>query len=236
MKVEGLKWDSDFFNYKVGRLILTEDAACSEVEQALNTASQDVIYVMLPAKLNGRFAGSLDAVGAELMDRKQTYQKDLKPVLHQVNERIKLLEATEFTEKLESLAWQSGKYSRFYLDKKFKPRFRDMYSTWLKKSLSGVMADKVIVALDSFDRMLGFVTLKKDDLTGVIGLIAVDEIARGKGVGKLLVTEADKIYLNWGLEKASVITQGTNLAACSLYEKMGYSLEEEQYIYHYWKK
>lgn len=236
MKVEGLTWDSDFFNYNVGKVNLTADTTLEEVEMTLASVDKDVVYILLPSGNHGRFAQLLKSTGAELVDQKRTYKKALKAFKPLENNNVKLFEVNEFSKELENLAWQSGKYSRFYLDTKLKPKFRDMYSTWLKKSLSGEMADRVIVAFDSFNKMLGFVTVKKDGLTGTIGLIAVDEIARGKGVGKLLVNEADKIYQNWGLEKASVTTQGTNLAACSLYEKMGYSLEEEQFIYHYWKE
>jgi GNAT superfamily N-acetyltransferase len=69
---------------------------------------------------------------------------------------------------------------------------------------------------------------------GNIGLIAVAETHRGRGIGSLLIAEAHRWMSAAGATKSTVVTQAANAPACRLYKRTGYSLEHAENYYHFW--
>ena len=58
-----------------------------------------------------------------------------------------------------------------------------MYALWMINSLNRQIAREVLVFSDNND-LSGFVTLGEKNTRADIGIIAVDHISRGKGMGK----------------------------------------------------
>jgi dTDP-4-amino-4,6-dideoxy-D-galactose acyltransferase len=69
---------------------------------------------------------------------------------------------------------------------------------------------------------------------GNIGLIAVAETQRGRGIGSLLIEAAHGWMAAAGAKKSTVVTQAANVPACRLYERTGYTLEHAENFYHFW--
>ena len=82
--------------------------------------------------------------------------------------------------------------------------------------------------------MKGFITLEKKEHTGIIGLIAVNNKYRGKGVGKALVRGALSRFQLMKLTKAEVVTQKRNISAVQFYLKLGFGILRVQNVYHFW--
>ena len=82
----------------------------------------------------------------------------------------------------------------------------------------------------------GFITChtKPELHKGQIGLVGVDEAARGHGTGRTLVLELLHWFAGQGLESVQVVTQGRNIAAQRLYEKCGFLTVEIKNWYHRW--
>ena len=139
------------------------------------------------------------------------------------------------SEELLKLTLMSGEYSRFNLDPKFHPHFEGFYAEWIKKALSGELADAVCV-VRSAHSLKGFITLAKKSGIGQIGLIAVHPDARGEGVASSLMCSADEWYVEQSCVEAIVVTQRDNQPACRLYERSGYKLHSETAIFHWWRK
>jgi dTDP-4-amino-4,6-dideoxy-D-galactose acyltransferase len=78
------------------------------------------------------------------------------------------------------------------------------------------------------------VTASTTDGAGRIGLIAVDDQARGAGVGSLLIRQAHRWMQGRGARQATVVTQLENQPACRLYERLGYHLADVRNYYHFW--
>ena len=134
---------------------------------------------------------------------------------------------------LQTIARGSHRHSRFYRDGRFPAeRCDDLYATWIEKSCQGY-AEAVLVA-EADDRAVGYISCHVDPDEGRIGLVAVADGMRGKGVGHALVHAA----LDWlaarGLSRASVVTQGTNAEAQRLYERCGFTTRTIQLWYHRW--
>jgi dTDP-4-amino-4,6-dideoxy-D-galactose acyltransferase len=121
-------------------------------------------------------------------------------------------------------AFQFGRYS-------VEPRLPDniageMLATWAANCVNGQQADTTLVVRQG-GKAIGFLGVKRQNSDGlnlaIIVLIAVDEKARGLGVGRALVQAA----CAWARERGSshmiVRTEAPNTAAMRLYERQGFT-------------
>ncbi len=233
MKLEHLSWDSDFFGIKVGKISFNRSE--SELQLLLEDAKKknyQLVYVFthqeteLSSEILNRWNG-------KLVDRKIVYKKEVSADIKE-DKFVFPYSDTEINDDLLNLAYLSGQFSRFRLDKNLPERsFERMYKEWIIKSVSGELADKVFVVKEA-DRILGFVTLQIIENNGNIGLIAVDKDTQGKGLGTKLICSCEN-YLNQNaIETLTVLTQLDNLLACRFYEKYGFNAESITNIYHFW--
>lgn len=139
------------------------------------------------------------------------------------------------TEPLRAIARSSHGITRFYADPGFpNERCDDLYDTWITRSLGG-WAQQVLVA-DAGDGAVGYVSCHLDDAEplGSIGLIAVDERARGGGIGASLARAAVGWAAGAGAETMSVVTQGRNVQALRTFERAGFVVHELGLWFHKW--
>lgn len=234
MKLEYLSWDSDFFSKKIGRIncqIKNESELRSLLAKAKEEGYQ-LIYVFGNADLyfDQIF---MDKNHAKLVDRKVLYTKSILSTNENTN-TVQEYKDFDTTDELESLAYLSGAFSRFRLDNKFETEdFYRLYKTWITKSVSKDMADKVFVVRGN-DKVVGMVTLKIQQEVGEIGLIAVSESAQSKGYGKDLINTCINAIVSKGIHQIEVPTQMENIDACCFYEKCGFNIKSITNIYHFW--
>jgi dTDP-4-amino-4,6-dideoxy-D-galactose acyltransferase len=171
-----------------------------------------------------------------LVDKKATFEINLRNINL---DRLPLPKSEPYSSslpfsQLEKLAIQSGIFSRFAIDNRFShEKFTALYKTWIRKSISGEMADEVLVIRQN-NHIAGMITLSNKNGVGNIGLIAVDEEFRGRKFGQQLVCDAHRWFIKQGCHTAYVVTQGENLPACRLYEKCGYQQIKIEFYYHFW--
>lgn len=190
--------------------------------------SYDLVYVFVdtPTKESSEY---LLAKGAQLVDEKVIYEK---PVPKGVNQYLDLVDYHgKCTRQLIQLSLASGHSSRFRVDNRLNHKFEEFYTLWMKKSVDKVLADNVFVCQKN-DKILGFVSIKIKEAIGQIGLIAVDEQQRGKGIGRALIAECDMLLMSKQITTHQVVTQKQNFGACALYEKRGFEIKEIQTIFH----
>lgn len=232
-----LDWDSDFFGFRVARIMLT-DANKDQLAETLDMLRQEkfrLAYWFLPDSQQASLIAK--ANGGILADEKVTYLKELSTI--EGKSASPIYSAVPFTgaesdDALADLALQSGEYSRFRLDPLFpRDKFEKLYRCWITRSVNKDIAWEVLVVKER-DVLLGLVTLGTKGDRGDIGLLAVSEQARGKGIGRTLVLDADRAFAYRGLAVAQVVTQRCNLGACKLYESCGYRIEKIEKIFHFW--
>ena len=136
--------------------------------------------------------------------------------------------------QLLNLAYAVGMRSRFRADPRLtEAQVKAIYGEWMNNSTWHRIASDVIVVPD-LQGWAGMVTLGEKNQRGDIGLLAVAEHARGKGVGKLLVKAAQSYFKAQGFSHSQVVTQQNNIPACQLYESGGYAIDTLEYFYHFW--
>jgi ribosomal protein S18 acetylase RimI-like enzyme len=79
----------------------------------------------------------------------------------------------------------------------------------------------------------GFITLEPGE-PAHIGLLAVGAAHRGKGLGRRLVLEAERLCTVQGTFSLWVATQGSNQPARRLYERCGFMQETVVAQFHAW--
>jgi dTDP-4-amino-4,6-dideoxy-D-galactose acyltransferase len=230
--IEYLSWDSDFFSRKIGKVEISNTFTDLSVDLNKGRAEGfDLLYAFSDVSIElADYMGFVSE--AKLVDRKVVYEIGLSNKNFESKGLIGV-ELTEPSHELECLAYESGKYSRFFLDKRFSESdFHRLYFQWIKKSLSKELADKVFVVEDE-GSFVGMVTLKLDKIAQ-IGLIAVDSNFQGKGYGKMLIQHCFYEAAMANCESLVVPTQFENRQACRFYEKCGFLVQSITHIYHFW--
>jgi dTDP-4-amino-4,6-dideoxy-D-galactose acyltransferase len=231
-----LDWDSQFFGYKIAAIQATN----------LNLDKLEKILIELrdqSVKLIYCFAGpgdeisnsSFKSVSGLLVDEKVTFFKRISEAdTFTGSEFIKPYNLHYASEKLKSIALQSGIYSRFNIDPSFKNKeFEKLYLEWIEKSVQKEIAEEVLVYYDNEDEK-GLITLGLKENSGSIGLLAVDENMRGKSIGKKLVQSALLYFKEKKADIVEVVTQTKNKSACGFYKSVGFKVKSLVNIYHLW--
>lgn len=229
-----LNWDSAFFGKRIYQLDTFRDLYLDEWESVLSE-KPDLVYCVIEAP-SSETVEFIESQGGNLYDRKIRYFKREIPADPITDNAFYSESTSQLTDDLETMTYQSGSFSRFRLDPQLSFKFKDLYKEWIVNSLNRKLADEVLLAKDHEGKTAGFITLSVKDGTGNIGLLAVHENFRGRGAGMFLMRQADKFFKEKQASGATVVTQLDNIPACRLYEKMGYAIEKNESIFHYYSK
>lgn len=232
---EILSWDSKFFGYTVAKI--SDVIPFVKMNQILTNMRMENVklayWFIKPTSRDNQVAVDNNGV---LVDEKVTFTKKLSDKdLVIRNKHINSYRKKQIDKKLLSLTLDSGKYSRFRIDKRFThSEFKKLYREWITKSVLRKKAFDVLIYSDLEELIKGFITLEKSNSTGIIGLIAVDKKYQGKGIGKALVREALSRFQKKGLTNVRVGTQISNNGAVKFYQKLGFAILRVQNVYHFW--
>lgn len=251
-----LDFDTRHFGYEMGRiepfwvaesageisaLLLLEQAVADLVDQGVEN-----IYIRV-----GSFAmetlRAATALGFYIVDTVVEYQFDFsKKRIPEKNYDLEMGMATAADEaQLLDLTRRTfdGYLGRFHSDPHFmKDRATEMYVLWMKNSLSGKLADDVLVAkIDG--KVAGFLTLNlQKNLTERFGLrhaegvlAGVAPFAQGKGVYRSVIHES-LFWFSERSDKVKVVTQVNNHAVQNAWTSLGFRLFNSYYTLHYWDK
>ena len=231
---EHLSWDSEFFGFKVGKLIgeIPDLNDLKDIEQLLLGEGSKLTYFPVEKLLPG-FVHESRSLVFSMVDKKSTFLKDINPDVP-FHPSITFYHSAMDTARLLELAVLGGVFSRYYVDERIdKDKYAEMYRLMLLNSLQKQMALETIVYMVEGE-MAGFLTLCEKNKRGDLGLMAVDTKFRGKGIGKALILAGEHWLGKQGYQEIQIVTQGENIPACRLYESHGYHVDEMKYFYHVW--
>lgn len=228
MKVKHLQWDSAFFDQNVGELGIV---GLNKNHISIR-GDFDLIYV----KNSEDTEITLAQFHCSYSETKVVFEKtDLSKNAGIPGTIRSVFDGPYRLATLYELAEESGKYSRFHLDPKFSEvNFRKMYHTWIDNSLSGSFADGFLIC-EIAGEIVGFVTYRTYTDHAAIGLIAINEMQQGKGIGRQLICGVENILIDTGITTLRISTQLKNERACNFYKKLGYSHVETTEIKHFWR-
>ncbi len=230
-----LPWDSDFFGFRIGR---------AQGNRLTSAAREELLRWCGDERIRCLYFLADGEDGATL---EQAHVGDFKFVDLRVDFAIELAHAvalrspTEFRpvrfeeiSVIESMARGAHTDTRFFKDTGFPAaRAADLYARWIQRDFR---EHRVLVVGGPDGAVAGYVTCQLDAASGIgrIGLIAVAEAARGRGLGRALVQGALAWFRENGCREVRVATQGTNLVAQRLYQAFGFRTAETSVTFHRW--
>jgi len=235
--VQFLKFDTKIFGFKVAR-ILTPKLSLAKLRSILNKLkSQDIRLVYWSsASADKKSQRAAKKLAGFLSSEQITYLIDLKKIarLPKTSTEIETYRAKTPAATMKQLAIQIGTLSRFGTDPKIpKKLFHKLYYAWIKNSVNGTAANKILVTRHK-NKIVGMIAISTKNKRGDIRLLAVDSECRGKKLGTKLVHAALNYFIKKGYPKAQVVTQKSNLPACHLYKKCGFRHKQTDNFYHFW--
>ncbi len=223
-----LEWDSEFFEIEIGELLFKKNKAKFILPSATDF---DLLYV----KSDEDFELDIANFKNEFSETKVVFIKKLKAIQPQYGPIFSSNETDYHLDEIYELAFESGKYSRFKLDKKFQNhKFEALYQKWIDNSISHLFADDLLIYQEN-NQIMGMVTYKVKENSATIGLIAIKPDYQGKGIGAKLLNYVENILFKQNINKLLIPTQQTNEAACKFYLKQNYKVHQTTFIKHYWK-
>ena len=229
MEIIQLKWDTDFFGYKVGKLLLNDN---NLDENLLINNDFKLIYLFSNEPLSEALVKKHNLF---LSDEKIDLITNVSNLTDNKFENENLVELNILDDNLLDLTFQSGHFSRFKIDSNFKNNeFETLYTAWIEQSISHENADKVI-GFSINNKVVGFITFVLKNNMFDIGLIAVNEQHRSLKIGKQLLAYVFNYSLSKKVDFVTVTTQNKNQGALNFYLKNGFSINKTTYIYHLWK-
>ncbi len=224
--INRLDWDSNFFEIEIGELI------CQEYFNLENAESFDLFYI----KSNKDFELEINNFENTFSENKVVFSKNLNFSETSKNNIFSVNKIDFKIEEIYELAYESGKFSRFFLDNNFNiEKFKELYKKWVDNSISKLFADDLFVYQED-NNTIGFVTYKIKNNIATIGLIAVSPNEQGKGIGGKLLNYLENFLIKSNINVLSIPTQENNITACKFYKKQGYNISDKTIIKHYWKK
>ena len=236
---ELLQWDTEHFGLRIGR-VRDHRLGANRLREVLSWATDeriDCLYLLADgtdadthrlAQAHGfRFVDVRLTLGTERVEEvasRLSHGAVVRPARSADIERLRALAADGFRD------------SRFYADGRFPPAAVDrLFERWLAGSLDGSLADLVLV-VELSGEAAGYITarLDPDQRVGTIELVGTSHPVRRRGVGRALVASALAEFARAGMNRASVVTQGRNVAAQRLYQSCGFRTELVQVWYHHW--
>ena len=234
-----LAWDSDFFGLRIARFAgpCYTRADSDATLQFCADHGIDCVYILLDAADASSIATAQDG-GARFIELRTTFEAPLQASadlagLPDGEGEIRPAAQRDLP-AMRALAAASHRDTRFYADPHFETHRVDLlYQTWIEKSWRGY-ADAVF-AFELAGEAAGYVTCHLDDgVTGRIGLIAVRQDLRGRGVGIRLLRVARDWFTRAGCRAWTVATQGSNVPALRLYQNFGFRTSAVQVWLHLW--
>jgi dTDP-4-amino-4,6-dideoxy-D-galactose acyltransferase len=230
---EFLEWDSNFFGLKIARLggqRLTPAEWPSVEEWCLSEGIRCVYF--LAAADDAETIRTAEAHGFGLVDIRVTLDLDIPEVIPDAPD-VRLFEPAD-APQLRDIAKVSHRDSRFYFDRSFPAdRCDALYETWIERSTQG-WADATLVA-GRPGEACGYLTCHLNSSgAGSIGLVAVGEQQRGRGLGRQLVDASLSYFRQNGMERVSVVTQGRNIDSQRLYQRCGFRTRSQLLWFHRW--
>ena len=237
LKIRHLPWDSSHFKLKIAEMNLQGKSAVDILEplSKLKKQKYNLIYVFSSQQL----PCNTDQYSIEFICKKYSYWKKTSHARASRSTIQKFSKGFPTVDMLK-LAVKCGVYSRYNRDPRIpRERFEELYRLWLIKSVANERSVSNKNASDVFtctinEQTAGVITLTRQDSSGQIGLLAVDNQFRKHGIATDLLRKVESYCFSRKLVDLRVVTQDINQPACILYEKNGFTLERKDYVYHIW--
>jgi len=235
--IRHLQWDSDFFEIPVASLDgghLQTETSKGYFEWCRKEKIRCLYFLANGAdsktlqcayKEGFQFIDVRFEMECDLRNMQPSYESSL--VIHPVTKR-------DILDKILSFARKSHTDSRFFKDLNFdRLKCEELYEKWIYRDFEkGNILGFYPEGENNIKGYISF-TMESPDVAR-IGLIAVEDSYRGRGVGLELLNNSIANSKKLNAKKMIVVTQATNTSAVRLYEKAGFRTTNVKLWFHKW--
>ena len=220
--IEHLKWDSDFFGKKIGRL------KCEKLSmnpKDIDMGDYDLVYIFSKEELNPYWDDCF-------MDKKMNIHIDHKSETPVLDPNIIEIFKPQREAELEKLVLLNGQRSRFYLDPKLKHKYEELYLKWGEKCFNFETNRTWYYIIEN--QLAGFFTMDVSQKY-FAELCTIHPNHLRKGIAEKLLRNGFNEVSKNSISNIRISYQGGNLPAQKMYDKLGFKPYEVWYVYHLWK-
>lgn len=238
-----IEWESRFFGFPIGAVDLPSDFSESHFEESIRAAQKRFRLIYVTLNKEGPDELTTPEALCRCYDRRVILKKPVPSNVPHLDPHVRSYTSTFCSRDLERLAIQSGGLTRFRRDPELSMQFERLFLTWINYAVSADMADSIWTWQEGREHV-GLVTIRCAKRTnpktgslereGWIGMLAVDEKYRRRGIGMQLFEACDFWCSSLDIPVSSVVTQRENEPTLALCEKIGYKPTSQESIYHYW--
>ena len=241
--ISRLAWDSLCFGYEVGMATVASELDLQQFME--ESAAFQLVYIFSKNELRSlplsikkvdekiTLQTSLDSFkGAFKID--QNVFKGQISGLDSLNNDVLNVHRGNFQREFLDLGLMSGEYSRFRSDDRLVTgEYEKLYYTWAERGLKG-NDDGFVFLRDN--KIIGLITLASNGNGSFkVGLLAVLSDCRQQGVGSILIDLVCGRARERAGRELQVTTQKANKTAYNFYLNRGFTVYDEQHVYHWWK-
>lgn len=231
-----LAWDTEHWGFPVARLDgghLSPDSLPDILEWCAWNQVRCLYFAAEPASpetLQGVFVGGFRFVDV----RVDLELRLIEATIPTNGTRLRPASGSDMV-ALKQLARTAHMDSRFFKDPEFdRERAEQLYMRWLDRDHEEHVV-LCVTAPNIPKEPWGYVTCQLESAgVGRIGLIAVADAHRGKGLGRALVEGAIAWFKERNVSVLHVATQAANVPAMRLYEAAGFRTEQVKVWFHRW--
>jgi dTDP-4-amino-4,6-dideoxy-D-galactose acyltransferase len=232
---EVLPWDSEFFGVRIARAASAQLSPDIRDRLLKWCAAERIALLYFLADPLPDTIREAERAGFALMDVKIALSMPAAEMAKAPADDAVRPARPEDLAALRALTRQAHRDSRFFADGRIpEERAAELFARWLERDCA-VGDSGYAAVVDDGAGAEGYVTGKiTAPGVGQIGLLAVGERARGRGLGQALLGAAGRWFVARGVQEVRVVTQGRNLAAQRLYQRVGFRTASLQLWYHKW--
>jgi ribosomal protein S18 acetylase RimI-like enzyme len=236
---ERLDWDSDFFGMPIARFAapVVDEETLLQADTWCHAREIRCLYLLLTPD-NAHEIGTVKKAGYRSVATRVELFADCGQSRASLGSgRSSDVRAAVRSDlpALRAIAGHSHHASRFYADGGFsEAKCNLLFETWIQRSFDSQTERVDVVTTEGVP--VGYVAYGPDALgaSGQIGLIAIAESYRGRGLGSALVCRVLEWVDSEQVSGLSVVTQATNLAALRLYRQHAFETTSVAEWFHKW--
>lgn len=241
--IENLVWDTEFFSVAIGRIktsLLDDETVVAVLDDAREGGLRCLYFEADPNDRNTILTAENN--GFHLVDIRIILEypfgnMPMRSIKYSIPSELIITEAIESDmPRLEEIAVMIGKFSRYAFDDNFgMDETERLYKVWIHNSMHG-RADVVFVARWAHENSdaVGLIACLMRGEIGFIDLLGVHNAHSRKRIGSGLVQSALDWAVNQNIGSMQVATQGRNVSAQRLYQRMGFVTKSTTLFYHKW--
>lgn len=233
--VEILEWDTQFFGFPVGRITEPhlDPNQIKLIRDECRTSGIQVLYWLASPQCKDLGVIAADA-GFRFMDFRIELEMRIgeDPHLPISTQNIRPYELRD-RKFLINIAKSVHTDSRFFLDPTLRSKSPLLFERWIDRDVS--REHGIVLVADTGQGACGYCTCHRNpdqNEVGIISLVGVHPQAAGKGLGHMMISSVLRWFSQNGCKTASVVTQGSNIAAQRLYQRAGFQTRSTGVWFH----